>query len=179
MGGKMKTLTIECATCGIGVEKPKKEIVRQRKKGRTEFYCSQTCSGKASRVFDTWRHSEENKEHCRKISPTRSDEYTGFREYMRRVRKRNHKADIDLPYLKEIWEAQNGKCAYTKVQLEHPTASKSSRNYNFMSSLDRIDSSKGYVKGNVQYVSVSVNWLKNQMDDNHLTEFFQIVSGVN
>jgi hypothetical protein len=35
------------------------------------------------------------------------------------------------------------------------------------------------VRGNVQYVSVSVNWLKNQMDDNHLTEFFQIVSGVN
>ena len=43
--------------------------------------------------------------------------------------------------------------------------------------LDRIDSSKGYIRGNVRYISVSVNWLKNELDDNHVREFIQICNG--
>lgn len=54
---------------------------------------------------------------------------------------------------------------------------KTSYNKNYQASLDRIDSSKGYIKGNVRYISVSVNWLKNNLDDNHLREFIQICNG--
>jgi hypothetical protein len=179
----MKTLLIECGTCGAEVEKPKKEIVRQKKKGRTEFFCSRSCSGKASKVFDDWRDSKENLIHLKSISNNRKDEYSDFREYYRRAQKRikrngtRHPFDLDLPYLKKVFDEQGGRCKYTNVQLEHPTWTGSSKRYNFMGSLDRIDNSKGYIKGNIQFVSVSVNWLKNQMDDEHLTEFFQIVSG--
>jgi len=30
------------------------------------------------------------------------------------------------------------------------------------------------VKDNVRYISVSANWLKNNLDDNHVMEFIQI-----
>ena len=50
-------------------------------------------------------------------------------------------------------------------------------NKNYQASIDRIDSSKGYVKGNVRYISVSANWLKNDLDDNHVMEFIQICNG--
>jgi hypothetical protein len=173
----MKTQTIECSACNTKFEKELKEITRQKKKGRTNFYCSLSCAGKAPR-YNSWSSSKENKENLSKYSNNRADEYTGFREYMRRANKRNQVVDLDLPYLKELWELQDGRCAYTKVKLEHPTYTKSTERYNYMSSLDRIDNSKGYIKGNVQYVSVSVNWLKNKMDNNHLAEFFKIVSGV-
>jgi myo-inositol catabolism protein IolC len=54
---------------------------------------------------------------------------------------------------------------------------KTNYNKNFQASLDRIDSNKGYIKGNIRYISVSVNWLKNNLDDNHLREFIQICNG--
>lgn len=72
--------------------------------------------------------------------------------------------------MKQLWEEQEGKCAVTKVDLKL----ENSYNKNYQASLDRIDSSKGYIKGNVRYISVSVNWLKNNLDDNHLREFIQI-----
>ena len=172
----MKTLSIECSYCGNIVEKPKKEVDRQRKKGRTKFFCSLSCSGKVPRE-NPWNSSEQNAEHIKKFSKNRVDEYTPFREYMRRMKSRSKSVDVDLPYLKELWEEQDGKCAYTGVDLEHPTWSKSSKRYNYMGSIDRKNSDLGYTKGNIQYVSVSVNWLKNNLQEDHLTEFFEIIRG--
>lgn len=38
-------------------------------------------------------------------------------------------------------------------------------------SLDRIDSSKGYVKGNVQFVCLSMNYAKNGFSDQQIKDF--------
>lgn len=35
----------------------------------------------------------------------------------------------------------------------------------YRASLDRIDSSKGYIKGNVQFVATPINYLKGTMSD--------------
>ena len=64
--------------------------------------------------------------------------------------------DLDIIYLGDLFEKQKGKCAYTGWELEigtHKTPK--------TASLDRIDSSKGYIKGNVQWVHKDVNIAKN------------------
>jgi hypothetical protein len=53
-----------------------------------------------------------------------------------------------------MWENQKGQCAYTKLPLL-ATANQ----FNTVS-LDRVDSSKGYVVGNVQLVCAAINKMK-------------------
>lgn len=56
--------------------------------------------------------------------------------------------------LSVIWEKQEGRCAYTKLPLL------ATANQFNTASLDRIDSSKGYVVGNVQLVCSAINKMK-------------------
>ncbi len=186
----MKMTTIKCANCGESSKKPLKEIKRQKKLGRTMFFCSQYCSGKhVSPKMLEWTTSEENKkrlkEYSKKYCKNRCDEYTFIREHLRKVHNRvkvgkYNFTDIDLPYLKDLWESQKGRCIYTGVELINPKNGSRNRhiNKNYQASLDRIDNSLGYMKGNVQFVSVSVNWLKNRLGDDHVSEFFEIVKNI-
>ena len=77
--------------------------------------------------------------------------------------------DLDLPYLKELWESQNGKCVITGVDLNLSPSS----NKNYQASLDRIDSSKGYTEDNVQWIHKDVNFLKQDFSEKELLEWCQ------
>jgi hypothetical protein len=61
---------------------------------------------------------------------------------------------ISIQHIKDIWEKQEGRCAYTKLPL-----TSEAHQLNTVS-LDRIDSSKDYVKGNIQLVCVPINRMK-------------------
>jgi hypothetical protein len=107
----------------------------------------------------------------------RRDDFTGLREHLNRARQRGDKYEgLTLDHLLAVWDRQRGKCAFTGVALEHPRKGKKV-SFNFLASLDRIDSSKGYRDGNVQFVSVTVNHLKNSMSDSDVIEFLSIVQG--
>lgn len=63
--------------------------------------------------------------------------------------------------LKQMWEQflkQERKCAFTGTLL---TFKKNQRHGTGTASLDRIDSSKGYTKGNIQWVHKDINYMKN------------------
>lgn len=169
---------VSCCGCGIEFQKENRYIKVAEKKGR-KHYCSLKCQGKATREekLGEWVNSEENKKLARSMAGNRRDEYSPFRGLLKSCKTRTNKSgnskgdfDLDLPYMKQLWEEQSGKCVITKVDLQL----KQSYNKNFQASLDRIDSNKGYIKGNVRYISVSANWLKNNLDDEHLKEFIQI-----
>jgi hypothetical protein len=53
------------------------------------------------------------------------------------------------------------ECPILGIKLVSGAARKSGGNTNNSPSIDRIDSRKGYIKGNVQVISVRANWLKN------------------
>jgi len=172
-----KTTLVCCSGCGKHFEKETKYVTSARKKNRPHF-CTPACLGlsnlkKGKEKIDKWNYGEENRKNLQLLSRNRADEYTGFRNLLSSCHKRKKDCDLDLPYLKELWEKQNGKCTVTNVDL----VLKTNYNKNFQASLDRIDSDKGYIKGNVRYISVSANWLKNNLDDNHLKEFIQICNG--
>jgi hypothetical protein len=71
---------------------------------------------------------------------------------------RNFEFNITPEYAWNLWEIQNGKCCISgmELSLKHSKFLKVYRT----ASLDRIDSSKGYIEGNVQWVHKDVNRMK-------------------
>jgi len=73
----------------------------------------------------------------------------------------------------DIWNlfiAQEEKCALTKLPIT--IASDSSQT----ASLDRIDSSKGYVKGNIQWVHKDINKMKNILSNSKFIEYCKLIA---
>jgi hypothetical protein len=72
----------------------------------------------------------------------------------------------------ELWNNQKGKCALTNITLILRNDEKIKPN---TASLDRIDSSIGYVKGNVQFVAYSINLAKVDFDNQEFIDFLHEV----
>jgi len=172
-----------CKNCNKEFQKSKNEYNRKIKLG-TPFYCSLKCC-KSPKSFDntyldTWRKSEENRNFIRQFGGSEKDQYSPFRETLKKVKSRskskNRECDIDLQYLKEVWEKQEGKCPYLKRKLVLPLTDQSHNksNPNLIASLDRIDSSKGYIKGNVQFISTTLNFAKNKYDEKVLLNLIEM-----
>lgn len=173
-----KLITFICDCCGQEATKPESEYKRNIKLGRHNF-CSRNCSGRfhkdelVSRTSE-WVHSQENKEHlknaCRRV-------LNPFNYTMSNIRRRFKDVDIDVEYLKQVWEEQKGICPYTGLHLILPTYSNLKEiDVCYRASLDRIDSSKGYVKGNVQFISTPINYLKNTMSDLETKHYLKLIS---
>jgi hypothetical protein len=167
-GRKLSSCT--CDNCGIEFEKPISEIKRNEKLNRKNF-CSRTCVGKNNvknlpkeRIYDISIHSK-----------WRIDEYTKFRYHYRNILKRNKIVELNIQDLKEVWEKQNGVCPYLKINLTLSSYSKIEKDPILSASLDRIDSTKGYVKGNVQWISRAMNYLKNNMSGEDMMRVIQLI----
>lgn len=177
-------VVLNCATCGNEFSKSGKEYRRQVKNGRSDFYCSISCAGK--RKENLARMSEMCKAsaivfNISDYAGNRADEFTGLREHLRRAQQRKDKYEgLTLEHLLEVWERQEGRCAYTGVELAQPLncGGNNGVSKNYLASLDRIDSGIGYRNGNVQFVSVTVNRLKNDMSEEEVIDFFDIVKGI-
>lgn len=88
-------------------------------------------------------------------------------KYISQIRNRakikNIEMSLDKKYLWNLYLSQNKKCALSGIDICF-----GGRNYEIedkfeedTASLDRIDSSKGYIKGNVQWVHKDINMMKN------------------
>jgi hypothetical protein len=160
-----------CSNCGKTFQKPISEIKRNSEKGRPNF-CSRRCVGlnnvknlSNTELYDISKHSGN-----------REDKNTKFRYHYRNILKRNQIVDITIEDLKEQWEKQNGICEFTGVKLILSTYSKIEKSPIYTASLDRIDSTKGYVKDNIRWVSRSINWMKNDMSDEMVWELCRLIS---
>ena len=88
--------------------------------------------------------------------------------------KRIHKRDfnIDLLYVCEVYEAQRGLCAITGVKMTY-VAGEGIVPTNI--SIDRIDSSIGYAKGNIQLTCRNVNIMKSNMTMSELRHWSRLI----
>jgi hypothetical protein len=96
----------------------------------------------------------------------------------RRIKLNGRECNITLEYLKALWEQQDGRCVYTGWELENLEATSLWDNHKLhprTASLDRIDSTLGYVPGNVQFVSVMANYAKRDFLESQLLEFCKAV----
>lgn len=67
---------------------------------------------------------------------------------------------------------QERKCALTDLLLTFEKQKRGEKT----ASLDRIDSSKGYVNGNVQWVHKDINWMKNRFSQERFIEMCKLVA---
>lgn len=88
-----------------------------------------------------------------------------------RAKKRNLACDLTSEYLQSIW---TGICPVFNTKIEIGQAVQWGReNFNSvnLASLDRIDATKGYIQGNVQWVSNLANLMKNCASPDQLVAF--------
>lgn len=71
--------------------------------------------------------------------------------------------DLTIEYLWELFLKQNRKCPLSGELLILPTHYRPRWNLTTNISLDRIDSNKGYLPGNVQWVTKQVNFMKQSL----------------
>jgi hypothetical protein len=74
-----------------------------------------------------------------------------------RAKKDHREFDIDVDYVKKLWQRQQGLCKLSRLPMSIAIGSAELR-----VSLDRINNAKGYVKGNVQLLRSMVNNAKNR-----------------
>lgn len=84
-----------------------------------------------------------------------------------RAKYKELKFNLTPKYLQKLFDNCEGKCSVTKLPFDMQMGKGKNRNP-FRPSVDRIDSSKGYVKNNVQIVLAVVNTMKMDYTDDIL-----------
>lgn len=87
--------------------------------------------------------------------------------------KRGIEFNINKEYINDIYQKQNGKCALSGLPI----------NINFgnqavgsTASLDRIDNTKGYIKDNIQFLHVDVNYMKSIYSQEYIIHLCHLIS---
>lgn len=95
-------------------------------------------------------------------------------------KSRNGKSfEISIEYAWSVYINQQAKCALSGIPIEfckygHTNKQRSAKKQT--ASLDRIDNSKGYVEGNVQWVHKSINIMKNGYSQSHFIAMCNLVA---
>lgn len=100
-----------------------------------------------------WRksHPERTKEMYRNAYQSSPNSFIGRLWSNISGNKRGIEVGVTLNYLRELYVAQGGRCAVTGIKMDHKFKSLKAI------SVDRIDSSKGYVLENVHLVCKFIN----------------------
>jgi len=96
-----------------------------------------------------------------------SGEFWG--KIQRSAARRSLEFDISIEYIWNLFVDQEKRCALTETPLIFARC-KVDRS-KITASLDRIDSTKGYVEGNVQWVHKTINYIKMDLDQNEFVEW--------
>jgi non-canonical (house-cleaning) NTP pyrophosphatase len=91
-----------------------------------------------------------------------------------RAKKAHREFDIDVDYVKKLWQRQQGLCKLSGLPMSIAIGSAELR-----VSLDRKNNAKGYVKGNVQLLRSMVNNAKNKYSQTDFVNMCRAVAKIN
>ena len=176
-----KTIKLKCTFCKNDFDKSLKEYNRQIKKNPgVRFFCGVSCTRFQLNQENPPKGNVQNLK-----ADNKRDEYSPFRYFVLRAKQRNKKkqygCNITVVYLKDLWDKQNGICPFTGLELILPlgTGKTFINSLPNNASLDRIDNSKGYIEGNVRFISYMANLGRQSFSDDQLINFCQAVSNKN
>lgn len=102
---------------------------------------------------------------------------TIFYSIKRGAMLRNIPFNITIKDMDKQWQKQGGKCAYTVEKLN--LIAKYYNRKNITASLDRIDSSKPYEIGNIEWVHKNINMAKQRISKKEFIELCNKISEYN
>jgi hypothetical protein len=100
---------------------------------------------------------------------------TQFAQYKNSAVRRDITWELSMEYLWSLYILQNKKCSLTGVDLNLEISIPRKGRLN-TASIDRIDSSKPYVEGNVQWVHKDINKLKSSFPENEFIRLCTLVA---
>lgn len=170
----MRTEKLVCPVCNVTFDKYIGELNRIRAKKRN-CYCGPLCA--ATVTGNVANFGDKRNTSTAHLDPAnRRDEFSEFRYYERKARFRKPGSTITLGQLKEVWERQEGKCAYTGIPLRLYSAKKvrGLKPWEY-ASLDRINSDLPYIEGNVQFLCTNLNYMKSTLSEDDTRSFIDLI----
>lgn len=94
---------------------------------------------------------------------------------------RGFEFEITIEYAWNLLVQQNFKCKLSSlpINLTSQTSNSNPDYYNFTASLDRIDNTKGYIEGNVQWVHKDINRMKHAFDQAYFIKLCKAIANFN
>jgi len=168
---------LTCAGCACSFARSRSEVTRQERHARSRFYCSRSCYARTVGKYNLG--ADLGQGHVDVLNAgNRRDRWSPYRYFLRKARNRDPYTDLDLPYLADLWEQQVGRCAISGILMALPPDGLAWERLTrdpWKPSLDRMDSSHGYVRGNVRFVTVIANLAKGTFTDEELGAFCRAV----
>lgn len=87
--------------------------------------------------------------------------------------RRKLELNITKEYVWNLFLEQEKKCALSGIELKFPDKWKDK---SYTASLDRIDSSKGYIEKNVQWVHKDINLMKNKFNNEYFIKMCKLIT---
>lgn len=117
------------------------------------------------------------------LSGEKNPRFTGYEDmqgtFLSSIKAGAKSRGIDFLVTKEyIWRlfiAQDRKCRYTGIPIFFSRNNIEHAMGHGTASLDRIDPSKGYIEGNVQWVHKRVNMMKGNMQEQEFLDFCEAI----
>jgi hypothetical protein len=148
------------------------------RKGHKKWLCRCDC-GNEKAILAT-HLVRGNSRSCGCLHRRSRDQHPNFKghgeihaQYFRSIEKNaQHRKRTPIPFeitIEYIWDLflkQDRKCALSGMPISFPAKSTGLRS----ASLDRIDSSKGYIEGNVQWLHKDVNMIKGSYSQNYFLD---------
>jgi hypothetical protein len=135
----------KCTACNI-TEKYVQVIKLESLKTKI---CSD-CNSKLGHKFEKI-HSEESRKESRYFTTIKS-----------RAKKKIFEFNLTQEYIFELLKKQKFKCALSGLDINFYNSQSTTT-----ASLDRKDSTKGYIEGNVQWVNKDINRMKNEFSEEY------------
>lgn len=147
------------------------------KKSAAYWMCECKCGVKLSKRASDLRKGRQQCHKCNiSVRGPNSRNWKGYMEisgyYFSSIKhsaeERNLEFSVTIEYIWDLFLKQDRKCAYTGQTLTFAETlrTKSSQT----ASLDRIDSSKGYIKDNLQWVHKDINYMKTDISSKDFIE---------
>lgn len=153
-----------CASCWQVKPLVDFRINKQQRSGRAA-YCRE-CEKKKRDRPDLKQVNQVRSRAWRTANPERAR----FLSAVKSAKSRHQVVTIDVDYLLGMLDAQQGRCALSGIKMTFGNTTDRGGALPRSCSLDRIDQSKGYERGNVRLVCFAMNAFRGSMSDEEMLE---------